>query len=92
MSGCVILARRFSFHSLRCEVYLCLDDSNEQSIYNQTQEIKSMIINMLQNYNYVYSSHNSNIKYVSSTIKWINFVLSFMIFNDFDFMSISMYC
>ena len=29
--------------------YLCLDDSNEQSIYIQRQEIKSMVVSMLQN-------------------------------------------
>ena len=30
-------------------VYLCLGDLNEQSIYDQTQEIKSIVNGMLQN-------------------------------------------
>ena len=45
----------------------------------------------------MYSNHNSNIKYVDSTIKCIDFqsfhytinmdaILSFMVFNDFDYM------
>ena len=51
----------------------------------------------------MYSSHNSNIKCVDSIIKCIGFesfhyvinldvVSSFMIFNDFDSMFLSMYC
>ena len=52
---------------------------------------------MLQNLNHRYFSHNTNIKYVRSTIKCISFdpiyyvinlnvVLFFMIFSDFDSM------
>ena len=51
----------------------------------------------------MYSSHNSNIKYVGSNIKCIGFesihyainfdvVSSFMIFSDFDFMFLLMHC
>ena len=32
-----------------------------------------MVINIPQNWNYRYSSYNSNIKYVASTIKYIDF-------------------
>ena len=32
-----------------CGIYLCEGDSNEQSISDQLQEIKSMVVNMLQN-------------------------------------------
>ena len=60
-------------------------------------------ISMLQNLSYIYYIHNSNIKSEDSTIKYIDFksfhyainldvVLSFMVFNDFDFMFLSMYC
>ena len=58
---------------------------------------------MLQNESHMYYSHNSNIKCVGSTIKYIGFesihyainlddVLSFMVFSDFDYMFVSMYC
>ena len=86
-----------------CDVYLCLVNSDEQSIYDQRQEIKLMVVNMLQNWNNRYSSNNSNIKYIGSTIKCIAFesihyainldvVSSFVVFNDFDFMFLSIYC
>ena len=50
----------------------------------------------------MYYNHNSNIKYIDSTIKYIGFesfyyainldvVLSFMVFSNFDFMFISIY-
>ena len=62
-----------------------------------------MIVNILQNLNKRYFSHNSNMKYVGSTIKYISFesihyaiklddVLSFIVFIDFDYMFQSMYC
>ena len=58
---------------------------------------------MLQNWNQRYYSHNSSIKCVDSTIKCIGFksfhyainldvVSSFMIFSNFDYIFISMYC
>ena len=61
-----------------------------------------MIINMLQNLNNRYSSHNNNIKYISLTIKCMDFkpihnainmdvVSSFIIFDDFNSMYLSMY-
>ena len=73
------------------------DDLNEQNIFDQRQEIKSMIDSMLKNWSQRYYSHNSNIKCVDSTIKCIGFksfhyainldvVSSFVVFNDFDFM------
>ena len=56
---------------------------------------------MLQNWSNRYYSYNINIKYVSSTIKCIDFesidyanldvVSSFMIFSDFDYMFLYMY-
>ena len=63
---------------------------------------KSMVADMLNNLRYKYYSHNNNIKYVSLTIKCIDFesityvinlvvVLSSIIFKDFDFMFPSMY-
>ena len=57
---------------------------------------------MLHNLNHMYYSHNNNIKYVGSTIKYIDFepiryaiildvVSSFIICSDFDYIFISMY-
>ena len=62
-----------------------------------------MVVSMLQNWSQRYSSHNSNIKCVDSTIKcicfeWLyyaiklNVVSLFVIFSDFDYMFLSMYC
>ena len=62
-----------------------------------------MVVNMLQKYSQMYYSHNNNIKYVDSTIKCIDFesfhyainldvVSFFMVFNDFDYMFLLMYC
>ena len=62
-----------------------------------------MIISMLQNLSQRYSSHNSNIKCVYSTIKCIGIELfhcannldvvsSFVVFSDFDYMFLSLYC
>ena len=64
--------------------------------------MKSIVVNMLKNWSQRYFSHNSNIKYVDSTIKCIEFdsfhyafslniVLLFMIFNGFDFIFLLMY-
>ena len=86
-----------------CGFYLCLGDSYDQSISDQKQEIKSMIINILQNRSHMYYSHNSSIKYETSTMKCIDFglihyvinlnvVSFFMIFRNFDYMFLSMYC
>ena len=60
-----------------------------------------MVIKMLQNWSNRYYSHNINIKYVSLTIKCIDFesidyanldvVSSFMIFSYFDYMFLYMY-
>ena len=52
---------------------------------------------MLQNWNHKYSSHNSIIKCVGSTIKYVGFepihytinlddISSFMVFSDFDYL------
>ena len=56
-----------------------------------------MVVSMLQNLSHMYSNHNSNIKYVNSTIKCVGFksfhyainldvVSSSVVFNNFDFM------
>ena len=80
-----------------CDVYLYEGDSDDQSIFDQQQEIKLIVVNMLQNLNHKYFSNNRNIKYVGSTIKCIGFelihhainlnVIPFsMVFRDFNFM------
>ena len=62
-----------------------------------------MVICMLQNLSLMYYSHNSNIKYIDSTIKCIGFesihyvinfdvISSFVVFNDFNSVFSSMYC
>ena len=62
-----------------------------------------MVVNMQHKWIHRYYSHNNNIKYMGSTIKCIDFelihyvinldvVLSFMIFRDFDYIYLSMYC
>ena len=82
---------------------MCLGDSNAQSTYDHKQEIKSMIVSMLQKWSQRYSSHNSNLKCVDLTIKCIGFesfhyainldvVSSFVVYRDFDSMFLSMYC
>ena len=55
---------QWSLICYRTDVYLCLGNSNEQNIYDQGQEIISMVVNMLQNWSLRYSSHNSNTKCV----------------------------
>ena len=45
-----------------------------QIIFDQRQEIKSMVINMLYNENHMYYSHNNNIEYIDLTIKCISFI------------------
>ena len=80
-----------------------MDDLNEQIIYDKRQEVKSMVVGQLHNWSQRYYGHNSNIKCVDSTIKCIVFesfhyainldvFSSFVVFNDFDFMFLSMYC
>ena len=62
-----------------------------------------MVISMLQNLSHIYYIHNSNIKSEDLMIKYIGFksfhyainldvVSSFMVFNDFDSIFLSMYC
>ena len=54
-----------------------------------------MIVNMIHKFSHMYYSHNINIKYVESTIKYISFesihyvnnlhvISSFIVFSDFD--------
>ena len=61
-----------------------------------------MVISMMQNLSQRYSNHNSNTKYIDSTIKCIDFesfhytinldvVSSFVIFSDFDSLFLLMY-
>ena len=76
--GCGLLcclSTMFWFSSSWCSVYLCLSDLDEQSIYNQRQEIKLIVVKMLLNWSHRYFSHNSNINCVGSIIKYIDFVL-----------------
>ena len=40
---------------------------------NKTYKIKSLIVDILHNYNHIYYSHKSNIKYVGLTIKYRSF-------------------
>ena len=89
------------FSTLWFSVYLCLRGSDE---YDQRQDFISIVANMLQNLSHMYYSHNSNIKFVNSSIKCVGFesihyainpdddVSSFLVFNDFDYIFISMYC
>ena len=97
------LSTTFWFSLSLCGIYLCLDNSNKQSIYDRIQEIKSITVNMLQNLSHRYSSYNRNIKCVGSTIKCMGFELihytinldvvsSFMVFRDFDSMFLPTYC
>ena len=69
------LSTTFWFLSLWYDVYSCLNNSNEQSIFDHRQKIKSMVISMLQNLSQKYYSHNINIKCVDSTLKCIDFEL-----------------
>ena len=61
-----------------------------------------MVVNILQNLSHKYSSHNSNIKCVESTINYVDFqpihytinldvISSFMIISEFDYMFLLMY-
>ena len=82
------------FSTLRFSVYLCLSGSNE---YDQRQDLKSIVINILQNSSHMYYIHNSNIKCVNSVD--IHYVINpdddvslFFVFNDFDYIFISLYC
>ena len=54
----------FWFSLLWYDIYFYLDDSNEKSMYDQKQEIKSIFVGMLENWTQKHSSHNNNIKYV----------------------------
>ena len=72
----VIVSCRYDVYlssSSWCNVYLCMSDSDKQKIFNQREKIKSIVVNMLQNWSYIFSSHNSNIKFVSSIINYIGF-------------------
>ena len=69
--GCVVSIRHFGF---RCRgmTYICVGAiQTSKSISDRRKEIKSMVINMLQNWSHWYSSHNSNIKCIGSTIKCV---------------------
>ena len=49
------------------DVYLCENVSDKQNLSYHQQEIKSMIVNMLDHLNHGYYSNDSNINCVSST-------------------------
>ena len=61
------------FSSSWYDIFLCLGDLDKQNMYDQRQEVKSMVVSMLKNWSHRYSSHNSNIKCIDSTIKCIDF-------------------
>ena len=52
-----------------CSIYLFVGNLDRQNISDQRQQIKSIVVSMIQNWNYRYSCYNSNIKYVDSTIE-----------------------
>ena len=92
----------FRFLLSWCDIYLCLDDSDEQNIYDQRQKIKLIIVNCCITVVICINSNYINIKYVGSTIKYFGFKSihytinlnvdsSFMVFSDFDSMFLSMY-
>ena len=65
MNGCRRLSALCYYRRLGATcgaAFICVDDSDEQNISNQQQEIKSMIVNILHNFNHRYFSHNINIK------------------------------
>ena len=79
-----------------------LGDLDEQSIYGQRQKMISMVVYILHILSHIYYSHNSNVKCVGLTIKYIGFesihyainldvVSSSMVFNNFDCMFLLMY-
>ena len=87
----------FWFSSLWCDIFLYLGYSNEQSIFNQRQEIKLIIVSIMQNRSQMYSNHNNNIKYVDSTIKYIDFesfryVINLNVFYPLWFLAILIIC
>ena len=45
---CVVI--HVCLSSSSCDVYLYEDDSNDQNIFDQRHEIKSIVINILQDY------------------------------------------
>ena len=80
----------------RSPTLICVKMIQTTQVYSICdKKINSMVVNILHNWNHRYSSDNSNIKCVGSTIKCISFepihytisldiVSSSMIFNDFD--------
>ena len=81
---------------------MCLDDLNEQNIYDQRQVNQVNDRQYATYWSQIYSSHNSNIKYINSTIKYIDFELFhytinsnivsfFVVFSNFDYIFISIY-
>ena len=72
-----------------------MSNFDEQSKYEQRQKIKSMVVNILQNWSHINYNHNSNIKCIDfKSIYYVinlNTVLSFMVFSNFDYLFQSMY-
>ena len=87
----------------RGTIFICMRSIQTNKIYSINDKKSNQWSSLCcKNRSYKYSSHNSNIKCVNSTIKYTNFepihyainlnvVSSFMIFNDFDYMFLLMY-
>ena len=102
IGSCVISVQMFDFRH-RDTTFICVLVIQASKLYRiKDKKIKSMVICMLQNFSLMYYSHNSNIKYVNSTIKCIGFksihyvinfdvVSFFVVFNDFNSMFLSMH-
>ena len=53
-------------------MFICVKTIQTSKVYIiSDKKVKSMIVSILQNWNHRYSSHNSDIKCVGSTIKCI---------------------
>ena len=98
---CVVSVQRFDFY--RCNtILICVWAIQTSKVYKSKTKNQINVINILQNRSHRYSSHKNNIKYVDSVIKYIGFesiryitnldvVSSFMIFNNFDYIFLSIY-
>ena len=66
-------------------MFICIWMIRTSKVYIiRNKEIKSMVVSILQNLSQMYSSHNSYIKCVDSTIKYISFKLFHYVINIDD--------
>ena len=102
VGGCVVSVQRFSFHHCSTAIFICVLTIQKSKVYKIRDKKSNQMSIIYYRTEVMYSNHNNNIKYVDSNIKYICFklihyainmdiVLFFMIFNDFDYMFISMY-